>query len=107
MQGAQACTFLFPITTSETVMQTWLHILGSIGLGLTWGWLVGHRVGVLRYAWRSLLVLTGTTVIVLMYVWSMTDRRGVLFFVGGLVCAALIHLGWRHYLRMRLRNVTS
>lgn len=77
---------------------TWL---GSVGLGLVWGWLLGSLGGRVR---RPLLVGWSTslaTLLVATLVLMITDRRELWFFLGATALSLLLHLAWRQELRRR------
>lgn len=75
--------------------------LGSIGIGMVWGWLLGSLEGRVRQhqlvGWAtSLATLLASTVVFLF-----TDKRGLWFFLGATALSLLLHLAWRQELRRR------
>ncbi|WP_141508836.1 hypothetical protein [Candidatus Chloroploca asiatica] len=78
-----------------------LITLGSCGIGLVWGWLLGSFEGHLRKASLSVPLLAGASLIlggsfVVLYGWVPVIFAGIA--AGG---AVLLHLGWRQELRRR------
>lgn len=77
---------------------TWL---GSVGIGLVWGWLLGSLGGRVR---RPQLVgwsASAATLLVAVVVRWFADGRALWLFVGAAALSLLLHLGWRQELRRR------
>ena len=81
-----------------------ITLLGSVGFGLVWGWLLGSLGGRVR---RPQLVgwATGAATLLAAAVvrWS-ADRRALWLFLGAAGLSLLFHLGWREELRRRYRS---
>lgn len=78
-----------------------ITLIGSIGMGLVWGWLLGSLGG---RVWRPQLVGWSTslaTALVAFVVLMFADRRGLWFFLGATALSLLLHLAWRQELRRR------
>lgn len=77
---------------------TWL---GSVGIGLVWGWLLGSLGGRVQrpqlIGWATSLATILAAFVVLMF----ADRRGLWFFLGATALSLLLHLAWRQELRRR------
>lgn len=80
---------------------TVLPILGSIGIGLVWGWLLGsltYRVRRIRYA--VLLVCLATLALGVVLV-GFATWSSLPWFISALAIASLTHIGWRQRLTQR------
>jgi positive regulator of sigma E activity len=77
--------------------------LGSTGLGLVWGWLIGSlKRRVYRLRKTIPLVLLATMVISAQVLWFL-DWVRLLFFFGAALFAFFIHVEWRRKL-IHIRN---
>jgi len=74
-----------------------IHFLGTIGLGLVWGWLIGRVV--YGQPLRNVPYLIGATLILGAEVLVFIDWRAVLVFFGATGFALLFHSQWRRELR--------
>jgi hypothetical protein len=78
-----------------------ITLLGSVGIGLVWGWLLGNLGGRVRrpqlVGWSTSLATLLVATLVLMF----TDRRALWFFLGATALSLLLHLAWRQELRRR------
>lgn len=80
-----------------------IGILGSLGLGLVWGWLIGILSRALPA--RSLLhylALGLATALLALETWLLVDWRAAVFFVAAATLALCLHLIWLHSLRRQL-----
>ncbi len=78
-----------------------LTLVGSGGLGLAWGWLLGIFVGSVRKPVRTALALGAATTLAAAELTVFADRQALLLFLGGAALTLLLHLGWRYELRHR------
>jgi len=81
-----------------------ITLIGSVGFGLVWGWLLGSLGGRVQ---RPQLVgwsAGAATLVVAAVVRWYTDRRSLWFFLGAAGLSLLLHLGWREELRRRYRS---
>jgi hypothetical protein len=78
-----------------------ISILGSIGLGLAWGWLVGQRDQ--AGSWQVLkgLAVGVATSLIGVEVFLLADWRALMSFVGASALAFVLHRQWRRELRQR------
>lgn len=78
-----------------------ITLLGSVGIGLVWGWLLGNLEGRVRrplvVGWSTSLATLLLATLVLMF----TDRRALWLFLGAAALSLLLHLAWRQELRRR------
>lgn len=76
-----------------------MAMLGSMTMGLVWGWLLvlvgGH--GLRR--WRSLLLLGLATLAAALQLLFLAPPRSLFFFLPAAALSLLLHLGWRRSLR--------
>jgi hypothetical protein len=80
-----------------------MTMIGSIGLGLVWGWLlilVGGR-GVWKRPFLTPLLLSLATLLIAVYLLSFTNFPTMLIFLLAATVAAFFHLAWQHELRRR------
>ena len=83
------------------VLEMLMRLLGSAGLGLVWGWLIGRvSVGVGTFV-RNALALSGATVILAIKVSLFADWRGMVMFLTAAGSACVLHVYWRRELRRR------
>ncbi len=82
-----------------------ITVLGSAGLGLVWGWLVGSSDGQTLPRLRTTLALTGATVLLAFEVLLLTDWRTLIIFLSTTLLALLLRLEWRHELRKRFDSL--
>jgi hypothetical protein len=76
-------------------------ILGSVGVGLVWGWLAGGLEGRLRHPLRAFPAIALATSAILVQIGYQVDWRGAAFLLGAAIFSFLIHVGWRRELRKR------
>lgn len=76
-------------------------MLGSLGMGLMWGWLISVPKGRNRQPARTFLALGLATLTLGSEVFIFADWRALALFLGASALAFLIHLGWRRELRGR------
>jgi hypothetical protein len=75
--------------------------LGSMGMGLMWGWLLilfGGR-GPLRRPLINALALALATLLFALQLRWFTDGQRLLFFLVATTISFVLHLAWRHSLR--------
>jgi hypothetical protein len=75
-------------------------LLGSIGFGLVWGWLLGMLdrtpLRAVTSAWAS-----AATLLLGAVVYFFARSPGTIFFLGVAILTLLLHLGWRRHLSRR------
>lgn len=79
-----------------------ISILGSVGIGLVIGWLLGSLDGhmkrpILTFTVIGLFLFTVSLEIFLFVSW-----RGIGFFLGGAIFASLIRIGWHREIQNRI-----
>lgn len=89
-----------PVSSSLTVLAapTVLAALGSAGMGLAWGWLLG------RFRWRravSVVLLVAATGAMVVQVWWHAGMVAAGLAAGAAVAAIITHLSWRRRLARR------
>lgn len=80
-----------------------ITLLGSIGVGLVWGWLIAGFSGSGRKPVLNILVLSVATTVILAEVVWLAGWRSAAFFLGAAGIAFLIHRGWKRVLFNRFR----
>jgi len=78
--------------------------VGSVGLGLVWGWLLAHLAGQLR---RPLLTIAGgcaATLLLATEVLLLADWQAVAVLTCATGIALVLHVAWRVSLRRRFRR---
>jgi peptidoglycan/LPS O-acetylase OafA/YrhL len=80
--------------------------LGSIGLGLVWGWMLGmlggrHRASDRRWPVRNVLILGAASLLLAAQVFLLANWQALALFGGAAAVALLFHLGWLRHLRAR------
>jgi hypothetical protein len=78
-----------------------ITLLGSIGIGLVWGWLIGPFGDHPRRKLLNGLTVSAATLSLATLVYWFAGWQGTVFFLGLTTLAFLLHLGWRHELRRR------
>jgi hypothetical protein len=73
-------------------------VLGSTGLGLVWGWLIGSLEGRVHHAVKTALSVLIATLLLATGVILLTNWYTLFFFLGASVLAMLLHIGWRREL---------
>lgn len=76
-------------------------LLGSIGLGLTWGWLIGMLAGRTRGSLWAGLSLMAATLLLALETFLLLEWRASMPFLSVGSLAFLFHLWWRRALRRR------
>lgn len=76
--------------------------LGSAGLGLVWGWLLGTKSGRRHRPWLTILALLAATGLVAGETWLLVGPQPAPIFLGAVIAGALLQLAWRRALRARL-----
>jgi len=77
---------------------TTLRVLGSIGVGLVWGWLLGSFICRGGSSWQTVMLLCLSTLMLGLTVVLFADWSGLAWFSGALLFASLLHVGWRQKL---------
>jgi len=75
--------------------------MGGIGLGLVWGWLLVLFVKPDRERIIAFSKIAAATALVAVEVVVMASSRSVLFFLGAVIGAALLHFAWVRELKAR------
>lgn len=83
-----------------------ITLLGSIAIGLVWGWLIGRSGDRPRRKILNVLTVSGATLSLAGLVYWFGGWQGTIFFLGSTTLALLLHLGWRRDLRRRFSIFT-
>ena len=75
--------------------------LGSAGLGLVWGWLVGRLDWPLHRQGPRVFALLGATLLLAGQVLVLAGWLALLLYFTAAWLGGLLHLRWRHDLRVR------
>lgn len=87
---------------------TALRVLGNIGIGLVWGWLLGSFTCRGGTSYQTVMLLCFGTLVLGLIAVRFEDLSGLAWFSGALIFASLLHLGWRQKLtEHRLDQFTS
>ena len=78
-----------------------ISTLGSSGIGLVWGWIVGSLADRLHRPNRNVLGVTLATLAISGCLLWLIDWHALPFFLGAALFAFLIHAGWRQELQSR------
>ncbi len=78
-----------------------LVILGCVGVGAVWGWLIGKLDGTSPSPVRKVLAVGLATLLLAIEIFILAEWRALAFFLGAAALALLIHLGWRRELIAR------
>lgn len=73
--------------------------LGSVGLGLVWGWLLGMLGGRRPRPMRNGLILGIASLLPAAQLLLLVNWRALALFGGAVAVAFLLHLGWLRRLR--------
>lgn len=80
-----------------------IAMLGSLGLGLVWGWLIGILSRFQPTRWLlQCLALGLATALLALETWLLVDWRAAVYFVAAATLALGAHLIWLYSLRRRL-----
>ena len=72
--------------------------MGSMGLGLVWGWLMGSFKGREVRPLRAIPIIALTALLVSAQVLWLLDWIRVSFFFGAMLFAFVVHIEWRRQL---------
>jgi NhaP-type Na+/H+ or K+/H+ antiporter len=72
-----------------------LVALGSIGVGLVWGWLLGSLTGRIHRPWTTGVSAALATGVVATCAALLAGPRPLALLLGAVALAALLHAGWR------------
>lgn len=75
--------------------------LGSIGLGLVWGWLIGFLEGRILRPGVVIVASTISTLVLTVEVYWLAGLRATPFFLIGAGVVLFLHSQWRRELRWR------
>lgn len=78
-----------------------ITLLGSIGIGLVWGWLIGPFGDRPRRKFFNVLAVSAATLLLAGLVYWVAEWQQAVFFLGFTALAFLVHLSWRQELRRR------
>lgn len=78
-----------------------ITMLGSMGLGLVWGWLMGSLGGRGGRLLLNGLALSTATLVFAIEVFLLAGWRALAPFLGAAAFALLLHVLWRRKLRKR------
>lgn len=76
-------------------------MLGSIGIGIVWGCLIGGLGQTAQWGLRNVLALSVATLLLAAETYLFADWSGLIPFLGAAGVALLLNLGWRRALRQR------
>jgi hypothetical protein len=76
-------------------------LLGSAGMGLMWGWLVGIVGDMSRHGPLHRLVLVGATLLFALEVLLFTEWQALALFLGATALSWVLHTQWQRELRRR------
>jgi len=83
-----------------------LVALGSVGLGLVWGWLLAMRT--CQKGFRGVnLVLLAASVAQAAEVWLWANGRALALFIGAVALAFLCYRAWQRELRRRVTRAEN
>jgi hypothetical protein len=82
-----------------------IHWLGSIGMGMVWGWLAGMTGYRAQPSWPLASCLAGATLIVLAEIVWMLGWPASYAFLGATLLACIVYLSWMRALRRRVSNI--
>lgn len=82
-----------------------ITLLGNIGLGLVWGWLIGRLEDSVHRVLSSVLAVGISTLLLAAEIYLFSSWRGAFLFLGAVGLAWLLHLGWRRELRQRFDSL--
>lgn len=82
-----------------------ITLLGSIGIGLVWGWLISRLDGSVHRVLSSVLAVGVSTLLLAAEIYLFSSWRGVFLFLSAVSLAWLLHLGWRRELRQRFDSL--
>ena len=84
-----------------------ITLIGSSGLGLVWGWLIGnHSVGSRRHLLNG-LALGAATLLLAAEVILLVDWRALTLFLTATILALVFHIQWRRELHKRFELPNS
>jgi hypothetical protein len=78
-----------------------LPLLGSIGIGMVWGWLIGTLEGHIHQPQRTIPAVSLATLLVIIEVFLIEGAGAVVVLLGAITLSLLIHVFWRRQLRLR------
>jgi hypothetical protein len=81
--------------------------LGSIGIGLVWGWLIGNFDGQIPRPVFNGLLISIITSLVAIEIFILVNKMVVMPFIVAVIFALFIHITWRRSLLKRFRGTTS
>ena len=76
-----------------------MAMLGSMTMGLVWGWLLVLLGGHGPRRWRSLLILGLAILVAALQLLYLAAPQSLFFFLPAAALSLLLHLGWRRSLR--------
>ena len=76
--------------------------LGSVGIGMVWGWLLGSFAGRVRHPFRTGIAAGLATAAVAGGCFLLAGSRPLPLLLGATALAALLHAGWRQQLARRV-----
>lgn len=81
-----------------------MALIGSVGLGLVWGWWLGltSRHGAWQRPFRPLFLLLLPTLMAAALLWALVDGQTAVLFLAALIFSLFIHLSWRQKLAQEL-----
>jgi hypothetical protein len=82
-----------------------MQYLGSIGLGLVWGWLLSSRSFVNRPV--VVISLTLSPALLSVEVFWLAGWRSMWIFLAAVIAAAFVHSQWRRELRQHYETQTQ
>ncbi len=83
-----------------------ISVLGAIGLGLVWGWLMAWLIGQALRSPRTIVVLGVATLLLATEVLFLAGRLALVLSLSMVVLALVLSLAWQHRLRKRYDSLT-
>jgi hypothetical protein len=80
-----------------------IALIGSVGAGFVWGWLMGEFSSKAYRIQRLIVSLGIATVLYALSVLWLAGWKAVVLFVGATALALLLHLGWQGQLISRFK----
>jgi hypothetical protein len=74
-------------------------LVGSVGVGMVWGWLAGHMIFQRGNAIVKATILAVGTMVALMQIYLLSDMLSIPYFAFAVICTFIIHMGWVYKLR--------
>jgi hypothetical protein len=83
-----------------------ITVLGAVGLGLVWGWLIAWLIGQACRSPRTIFALSVATLLLAVEVLFLAGSLAVVFSLGMVVLSLVLSLAWQYGLRKRYGSLT-